>query len=130
MPVKAEWVKLKTHGEKSADWELKPQGKWNYGLDLGDCNVKVTDGSVGAVPFSSSQPPISLLANGRLVPAWTLQENSAGQLPISPVESTSKLEQLTLIPYGAAKLRITAFPVVSKTDSCGGAGVSQSKHAE
>ncbi len=130
MPVKAEWVKLKAHAEKSADWELKPESKWNYGLDLSDCNLNIKQNSVGDVPFSSSQPPVTLAAKGRQISTWTIQENSAGQLPMSPVESSSPIDQLTLIPYGAAKLRITAFPVVGKADSCGGAAAKESRHAE
>ncbi len=130
LPVKAEWVKLKSYAEKSADWELKPESKWNYGLDLGDCNFSVKQNSIGSVPFSSAQPPVTLGASGRQVPSWTIQENSAGQLPISPVESTGPVDQLTLIPYGAAKLRITAFPVVGRANSCGGAAAKESRHAE
>jgi hypothetical protein len=34
----------------------------------------------------------------------------ANPLPQSPVESDQAEETITLIPYAAAKLRITAFP--------------------
>jgi hypothetical protein len=33
--------------------------------------------------------------------------------PKSPAASRAPIENLTLIPYGAAKLRITAFPVLA-----------------
>ena len=47
---------------------------------------------------------------GRRLPEWELQQGSAGPLPQSPVTGRKAVEELALIPYGAAKLRITAFP--------------------
>jgi hypothetical protein len=38
--------------------------------------------------------------------------NSAGPLPQSPVKSSEPIEELTLIPYGCAKLRITELPLL------------------
>jgi len=50
--------------------------------------------------------------NARRVPECQVVEGSAGPLPQSPMKSVSPEEQVTLVPYGAAKLRITAFPEV------------------
>ena len=44
---------------------------------------------------------------------WDMLNGSAAPPPQSPVTSTAPLQPLTLIPYGAAKLRITAFPVLA-----------------
>ena len=46
----------------------------------------------------------------RKLEAWKEMDSVAGELPQSPVASTEPGERLTLIPYGAAKLRITSFP--------------------
>jgi hypothetical protein len=59
---------------------------------------------------------------GRLLPQWKADDNSAGPIPISPVSSTEALRSLTLIPYGAAKVRITAFPFLNEPSTCGPSG--------
>ena len=51
---------------------------------------------------------------GRRIPEWTLINGSAAPPPASPVRSMEPLAPLTLIPYGAAKLRITAFPLLER----------------
>ena len=43
-----------------------------------------------------------------------LENGSAGPLPVSPVASNAPLQVLKLIPYGSAKLRITAFPLLAR----------------
>jgi hypothetical protein len=41
---------------------------------------------------------------------WRAEDGAADPLPESPVNSRNPEQMLTLIPYAAAKLRITAFP--------------------
>jgi hypothetical protein len=65
-------------------------------------------------PFGPDAVPISLRAKGRKIPGWQLDHQ--GLLTVlqpSPARTTEPVEELTLIPMGAARLRITAFPIVS-----------------
>ncbi|MGA8025664.1 MAG: hypothetical protein WB992_00860, partial [Bryobacteraceae bacterium] len=55
---------------------------------------------------------------GRPDPQWSIEENSAAPVPLSPVASQESLQTLTLVPYGAAKLRITAFPYLQERSQC------------
>jgi hypothetical protein len=58
---------------------------------------------------------VRLEVSGRRVFAWVSEDGVALPLPASPVAASAPEEPeetLTLIPYGAAKLRITAFPEV------------------
>jgi len=73
---------------------------------------KVTEQPVGDYPFSPEGAPVALTAPGRKLPQWTMENGSAAPPPQGPVTSSAKTEELTLIPYGAAKLRITLFPEV------------------
>ena len=61
-------------------------------------------------PFSRHNPPVTLDVKARKLPAWQADDGAANPLPQSPVASDQPLESLTLIPYAAAKLRISAFP--------------------
>lgn len=56
--------------------------------------------------------------SGRRLEAWGTHENSAGVLPVSPVQSEAKPVTLELIPYGSAKLRITSFPFLGVPAGC------------
>jgi hypothetical protein len=65
-------------------------------------------------PFSVDASPVEIAVQARRLPEWQLVDDSAGPLPVSPVTTKQPVETLTLIPYGAAKLRITAFPFVAR----------------
>jgi hypothetical protein len=99
------------------DWEVHPTTPWAYALASETAaaadGVEVRERPVGAIPFDTKEPPVSLRVRGRALPDWTMVEGSAAPPPQSPVTSRAPIETLTLIPYGAAKLRITAFPVLA-----------------
>ncbi|WP_263382274.1 glycoside hydrolase family 127 protein [Granulicella arctica] len=117
LKMDTDWNKLAQHGEMSADWQLKSDTPWNYALELNAAapakSLTVHEMPLGSVPFSAKTPPVEMTVEGRLLPGWTVDENSAGPLPQSPVSSSQPRSLLELIPYAAAKLRITAFPVLA-----------------
>ncbi|HXG66949.1 MAG TPA: beta-L-arabinofuranosidase domain-containing protein [Blastocatellia bacterium] len=102
----------------AADWEVHPTTAWNYAIKINAArpeeSAQVVEKAVGEYPFSADGAPVELRVQGRRLPEWTVVKGSAGPLPKSPVASREPEETLTLIPYGAAKLRITAFPQVSE----------------
>jgi hypothetical protein len=56
--------------------------------------------------------PIEITVKARRVPQWTLEENqTVGNLPISPVETDEPEETIRMIPLGCARLRIGCLPV-------------------
>jgi hypothetical protein len=115
-----EWKEITTGMKRPAiapakDWQVTPRSPWNYGLVVTPETVgslAVREKPVGEFPFSPLGAPVEIAAPARRVPEWVMVEGSAGPLPPSPVTSKEKTETVTLVPYGSAKLRVTAFPVV------------------
>ncbi len=117
LKIGEDWRKLRDRSP-AADWEVYPTTAWNYGLQLDEKTVatavKVREKPVGDYPFSPQGAPVELTVPGRKLPQWKMANGSAAPPPAGPVESAEPVEQLTLIPYGAAKLRITLFPEVKR----------------
>jgi len=126
-----DWPDFKAKTPQCADWAIYPKSPWNYALQIDTDSpaksVKFEKVGIKDYVFDSKSAPVLLKVKGRRLPAWKLtdhnaripqrrllQPNRAGQPPKSPVESSEPLEDLTLIPYGAAKLRITVFPVLKE----------------
>jgi hypothetical protein len=111
------WRRLRQTGPVS-DWEVYPTTPWNYALMVGPkdhaASFTVRELMPGAQPFSLEGAPVEIAVKARRLPEWQIQDDSAGPLPASPVSSKWPLETISLVPYGAAKLRITAFPFTQK----------------
>jgi hypothetical protein len=108
-----DWVKLRDRG-MTADWQVFPTTPWNYALSVDEAapekSIAVDEKPVGEAPFSSRRAPVRLTVKGRKLDKWRAEDGAANALPESPVSSDEPEESIVLIPYAAAKLRITAFP--------------------
>jgi hypothetical protein len=107
------WVKLRDRG-MTADWQVFPTTPWNYALNVDaaspEKSIRVAESEVGEAPFTRRHAPVRLSVHARKLNEWRAEDGAANPLPQSPVASDQPDETLTLIPYAAAKLRITAFP--------------------
>ena len=104
---------------KWPSFEIQPASEWNYGLinPFSDIEKNFTiirkPWPVDNFPFTISSVPIELKTTARKIPEWTIdQYGLCAELPQSPVISKEPIEKIVLIPMGAARLRISAFPVV------------------
>ena len=101
-------------------WEIHPASPWNYGLIYDPAKslesqfaIEKREFPKDNYPFTNDAAPIVLKTTGRQIPAWGLDQHwLCGILPESPVTSTSPVTELTLVPMGGARLRISAFPVI------------------
>ncbi len=65
-------------------------------------------------PFTIENSPIRFKAKGRQVPSWGIDEYGlTGVLPYETAAKSETVEDITLVPMGAARLRISAFPTCS-----------------
>jgi beta-galactosidase GanA len=96
-------------------FEILPGSAWNYGLEVGDFEVVRKSWPADDFPFTQGAAPIGIRAKGRLIPGWAIdQYGLCGLLPVSPVAVSTPEQSIELIPMGAARLRISAFPVVAR----------------
>jgi Beta-L-arabinofuranosidase, GH127 len=105
--------------QKWPSFEIHPASAWNYGL-LVDADhpeksftVVKKKWPVDNNPFTNKTAPIQIKATGKLIPNWTIdQYGLCGVLPQSPVKADGQIANLTLVPMGGARLRISSFPVI------------------
>lgn len=111
--IAEDWLKLRDRGV-TADWQVYPMSRWNYALEVSPevdpQTIDVSESAVTDRPFAMEGTSTLLHVKARLFPSWTASEGVAGTLAESPVESCEREEMITLVPYAAAKLRITSFP--------------------
>ncbi len=105
------------NGADTSKWpsyEIHPTTPWNYGLLLDrGFELKRRPWPKSNFPFTLGENPLSIVAHARRLPEWTLdQYGLCGTLMQSPVSSTEPNETVELVPMGAARLRISAFPVI------------------
>jgi uncharacterized protein len=111
-PIGEDWVKLRDRG-MTADWQVFPSSQWNYALAVNEDTVdrlSVEETPMSRSPFALKGTAVKLQVAARKVPAWRAVDGVAEAVPHSPVTSDEPEEKITLVPYSAAKLRITAFP--------------------
>ena len=99
-----------------ADYEVHPMTPWNYGLLLEEQTPSRSFRSerrqLALQPWSQDGANLILRVNGKQIPEWTLVDGDSGPIPTSHLQPSTQPEELTLIPFGCARLRISMFPVV------------------
>ena len=119
LAIKERFASYGTRNPNWPEWEVFPDSPWNYGLVLDGQNPASSfkliqpDGPMAAQPFTPETAPIKLEATGRRIPNWQADGNNViGKLQPSPVQSDQPDEKISLIPMGAARLRVSMFPVI------------------
>ncbi len=88
-----------------------PSARWKFALDVQEPGLKVERGAMPARWDWPLASPLKVRANAVEV-AWN-PDPKAPRLPLLPAARRQALEQVTLIPYGCTKFRISMFPVTA-----------------
>ena len=108
--------------------EIRPATPWNYGLTIADldnpdADITVVESAMPLQPFKASEAPVKLRLNAKQVQSWgtyrTDLPGRATEPPLSPVESSEPIEQVTLVPFGSTEIRTTYFPYAGEDDYSG-----------
>jgi DUF1680 family protein len=104
---------------KWPSFEIYPASMWNYALVLTDQPLEQQFEIIKKAwptnnfPFTQEAVPFILKTKGKIIPEWILDKNGlCDVLPQSPVSTSTNEQTIELIPMGAARLRISSFPVV------------------
>jgi len=116
LKIKEQWRKYGA-SEKWPGWEVFPETDWNYALvaDAAKMRAVRKTGELSDQPFTHETAPLSIVAKGRKVNEWKQMPNGMiGEIQASPVRSSINEDEITLIPMGAARLRVSMFPVAGE----------------
>ena len=118
-----EIVQDDSHWQESVDKSLWPayeifaESPWNYSLIVDDQNQPI-DLTITRKPWPTNNDPFSLetvplefTTKGRRIPSWGFDKTGMTDvLPTRFAPRSDEEETIHLVPMGAARLRISAFP--------------------
>lgn len=119
MPERKKPVKPDSNG--FVPLEISSPDPWNFALNVdpahlaGTVRVHTAPLPAGS-PFQPDASPVTLSVSGRRVPSWGMNwtGRSAEDPPVSPLSSDQPEQTVTLVPFGAQTLRVTAFPWIGQ----------------
>ena len=118
-----EFVQDDSHWQEGVDASLWPcyvlraKSDWNYGLVVDKQNLPVNFKVIRKAypeneqPFTLDNVPLEFTAVGRQIPSWGFDATGMTDLlPTKFAPRAAETTPITLVPRGAARLRISAFP--------------------
>jgi uncharacterized protein len=129
MPIEAQWASFPEAAYSSEEfptWVANPISEWNYGvvLDPGGDGKQVEEQSkppaqdLSASVWPWADAPLALTVPARRLANWDFETNPkephqrfTPHLPDADnLQPSGAVERITLVPFGATKLRMSIFP--------------------
>ena len=123
LKMNEQWKVKKEHtfnGTDFSEYEVFPANDWNYGLSIDtqapEKYISIEQGKMPENPFLPETTPVRLKLKAKKVADWGLAANGvhAAEPPIN-AKASGPEEDITLIPFGAQRIRVTYFPLISET---------------
>lgn len=123
LKMEENWKLLNKHifdTKDFSEYEVYPENSWNYGLIIDTKNlensIKVEKTEMPENPFVLAETPIHLKIKAKKINSWQLDANGihAAEPPLSPLLSNEPEEEITLVPFGSERIRLTYFPVIGE----------------
>ena len=130
LKIKHNWKKVGERFPGFPDWQVSAGSDWNYALCLKlgyewnknfpsiarspkpDWYFTIKYPKVPESSYPWEYPPIELVCKGKKVDGWELIDGDVTpDVPQSLIINDNPEEDITLVPYGCAPIRITYFPV-------------------
>lgn len=97
-------------------WDITPEGAWNYALAVSNSSeagkIKIQKKKITGFPWDINTCPVSLMAEGRKIPPWKLEDDgTAPPMPKPDAQVSREEEQIQLVPMGVTALRLSVFPI-------------------
>ncbi|MBQ9429209.1 MAG: glycoside hydrolase family 127 protein, partial [Clostridia bacterium] len=95
------------------DYELYPKSEWRYAF--ADFSFKVEEAAGSEIPFDSHAPRLLIKTHLCRI-NWETAEGYEHVSAVAPASAVAigKPEEISLVPYGCAKLRMTEMPMAIK----------------
>ncbi|HEY8747807.1 MAG TPA: beta-L-arabinofuranosidase domain-containing protein [Tepidisphaeraceae bacterium] len=118
LKIDEDWRKLRGDFPR-ADYEVHPKTDWDYAIAIDKADVSksivIEKHAMGDAPFAFGDAPITAKVKGRKVKGWGIEKNAAAAPPRGPEMEGGEVE-LTLVPYGCTRLRVTEMPSIGKLE--------------
>ncbi len=99
--------------ERWPEYSVYATTPWNYALEPVGIDVVRKGGPLTGNPWTPGNSPVELRAKARKISNWQADYRDViTTLQPSPARTTEPVETVSLIPMGAARLRLTSFPTV------------------
>ncbi|MCR5359526.1 MAG: glycoside hydrolase family 127 protein [Thermoguttaceae bacterium] len=108
-------------GADPAEWpafDILPDSDWNYGLinpdsvDPEELSLQRRPWPADQFPWSVDAVPCSVKLKAKKIPGWQIDRyRLTAPLPLNPA-SEEPIEEVEMIPMGAARLRLSALPTL------------------